>query len=171
MENKKKYYTGILAQVMCRHGISVADITEALKNIPVEEQLDYAVMKNGKILRVPVSDESANLDVRGVFPSKDSPKYLELGESDVVLMTKKAKEEVPSDEEFWELAKIIDPLNDAIVKAGGLPLTEWYHTVVDYGGVRNDYPHHIVEVKPGKLNFEASFEGDLKAKIRRFIKP
>ena len=172
METKDKYYARVLAQVVCRHGMWAGDFIEELKKIPIEEQLDYAVLKNGKVIRVQATDENARLNVIGVFPSKLDGRYLELRETDLVIMTKKAQDEVPSSNDFELFLSILEPLNKAITKAGGIPLEGKYHTVVVYGKVRNYYPYRIVDIAPEKMSYDFSSEKkELKAKIRKFVTP
>ena len=170
MNNSSICYS--VARVMCYNGISLDDIAEALKKIPPDEKFDLAVRVKDKVCRLPINDANTKLDVVGVFPFKDDERYLELGETDVVVMKESAKDEVPSLDDFRRLGSIISPLNKLIEHVGGIPLSGLYHTLMDYSGVRRCYPYYTIKMCQMAGNVEASFErGELKAKIRRFIRP
>ena len=175
METSKenKYIAKVFTQVMRRHGMWLGEITDAIKKMPPEEQFDLAIEKNDKIARIPMTDENINRykeQIRGIFPSKLDGRYLEIGETDMVRITKKAVEEVPTTDDFDQLITIIEPLNEAFAKIGGTPLMGVYHTVWDMGKVRYNYQHNLAYVTD-KLKFAASFDENRKAKIRKFIKP
>ena len=126
--------------------------------------------KDGKIVRLSVNDKNIKLNVVGIYPFKDDERYLELGETDVVVMKDKLTDEVPTLDDFRKLSFIILPLNTLIERIGGITVSNCYHTVMDFGGVRRCYPYYTFDVTTKKVN--ASFEhGELKAKIRRFIAP
>ena len=159
-----------IARIMSFNGRSIFDIMKALDKIPPEEKFDFAVESKGKISRMPVNDMNIKLNVVGIFPFKDDERYLELGETDVVVMKDKLKDEVPTLDDFRKLSFIILPLNTLIERIGGIPMTGCYHTVTDFGGVRRCYPYYTIDVISRMVN--ASFDhGELRAKIRRFINP
>lgn len=167
MKNQSIDYT--IARIMCYNGRSLSDIKRALDKIPPEEKFDLAVCnKDGKIIRLSVNDKNIKLNVVGIYPFKDDERYLELGETDVVVMKDKLKDEVPTLDDFRKLSTIILPLNALIERIGGILLSSNYHSVMDFGGVRRCYPYYTFDVTSKRVN--ASFEhGELKAKIRRFI--
>ena len=169
MKNQSIDYT--IARIMCYNGRSLSDIKRALDKIPAEEKFDLAVSnKDGRVVRLPVNDKNTKLNIVGIYPFKDDERYIELGETDVTMMKDKLKDEVPTLDDFRRLSYILVPLNTLIGHIGGLQLCGYYHTVMDFGGIRRCYPYYVFDVSSKKV--DASFEhGALKAKIRRFIKP
>ena len=119
-----------IAEMIAQNGVTLDEVTDAVNHLPILEQFDVAVVKDGFNLRVPFSKRD-KMEVIGIFPFKDCDYYLNLSEINYKTRAQASKE--AKDNEaippiwFWQkVANISTSLNNALKQLDALPISGTY---------------------------------------------
>lgn len=110
MNNQKHGKVLQIVELMKKHGISLSEISEAIKKEQTNASFDLLCKVDGALTRVSF-EEGRNKSPIGIFPFQDSLAYVELCESSFMPRFIAKETSLPTIEFFEKLFAIRDELN------------------------------------------------------------